>query len=411
MVMAEILLPHNASQLEKDLDLTTGRRFDAMATNALSIAGIKYDPPDAWLPWLIWEYGLMEVLPYIKDYRRAIREGIQWQRIRGTPKSLEIALSWIGATPVIEQEEPGCVHWAEFQFDSGYVPLPADVDNLIAVARLSAPVRSRLSRIFHGYDLRRVKLDVSLLGDALLSDYSGRMHSDGVTKLSFGRKLEGLAEVGDISLQSATTFNRVGFVGYDDRCQMDWMFLDTCKPLPNPFILHSHLFAQSNGLGVFSPDRLHRRKFCKAELVLSDDGLQLCDANACTPGCVWDETGEQIRLSGSFLSDTPWRLVRVECTERRDDQHAYHWPVQQIPVVINSAQTCTSSALQLLNEQALGSFFLDNFKSVSKPFVCSKQATVSTSAAWTNQTWTAHRWPDVSWNDLREIVSSNHLSQ
>ncbi|MCZ4128623.1 phage tail protein [Stutzerimonas balearica] len=178
---ADHLLPANATPLEQTLSLATDPLF-RLALPADAIRQFKSDPSDPLLPWLIWEYGLGELLPYLPEPRRAIAEGILWQRLRGTPAALATALSWIGMRATVEQEPPG-VHFAEFQLDPGQV-LDSDtaIANLIAIARLSAPARSRLSRIYHGYDLRRVVLDESRLGEALLSDHSGVFWRDGQTK-------------------------------------------------------------------------------------------------------------------------------------------------------------------------------------------------------------------------------------
>ena len=183
---ADHLLPANATPLEQALSLSTDS-LTRLALPAEAIRQFKTDPSDPLLPWLIWEYGLGELLPYLPQPRQAIAEGILWQRLRGTPAALSTALSWIGMRATVEQEPPG-VHFAEFQLDPGQV-LDSDtaIANLIAIARLSAPARSRLSRLYHGHDLRRVVLDESRLGDALLSDHSGVFWRDGQTKLSFGR--------------------------------------------------------------------------------------------------------------------------------------------------------------------------------------------------------------------------------
>ena len=181
------LLPTNATPLEQALSLSTDA-LTRLAQPTDAIRQFKTDPSDPLLPWLIWEYGLGELLPYLPEPRRAIAEGILWQRLRGTPRALQIALGWMGADDVfVEPEVPG-VHFAEFQIDPGQV-LDDDrlIADLIAIAKLSAPARSRLSRIYHGWDLRRFVQGESLLGDALLSDHSGVLWRDGQTKLSFGR--------------------------------------------------------------------------------------------------------------------------------------------------------------------------------------------------------------------------------
>ena len=56
------LLPANATRLEQALSLAT----DSLSRLALptdAIRQFKTDPSDPLLPWLIWEYGLGELLP------------------------------------------------------------------------------------------------------------------------------------------------------------------------------------------------------------------------------------------------------------------------------------------------------------------------------------------------------------
>lgn len=315
------LLPPNATALERSLSLSTDL-LTRLGHQTEALAGFKTDPSDSLLPWLIWEYGLGELLPYLPDPRRAIAEGIRWQRLRGTPAALTTALSWIGATATVEQETPG-IHFAEFQFDPGQV-LDDDalIANLIVIARLSAPARSRLSRIYHGWDLRRLVLDESRLGEALLSDHSGVFWRDGQTKLSFGRVRKFAQPAQDIVLAPAREAVRFAVARLMDRYLLSFSALGDPGHTPNEEILHSHLFTLANALGVPDPIGVRpERKFCKAMVVLSDS-TSLGDINANLPRFVWRETGAPIALgNGDRLSATPHRLIRVEVLERFYAQH------------------------------------------------------------------------------------------
>jgi len=238
------LLPPNATALERSLSLSTDL-LTRLGGETDPLKGFKTDSIDSLLPWLIWEYGLGELLPYLPDPRLAIAEGISWQRLRGTPAALTTALSWIGATATVEQETPG-IHFAEFQFDPGLV-LDDDgaIANLIAIARLSAPARSRLSRIYHGWDLRRVVLDESRLGEALLSDHSGVFWQDVQTKLSFGRVRQWANQPSDLGVVTVQEAVRFAAARLMDRYLLDFSSLGdpghsrtrrscirTCSPWP-----------------------------------------------------------------------------------------------------------------------------------------------------------------------------------
>ena len=317
----EHLLPANASPLEQSHSLATAS-LSRQTMPADAIRQFKVAPTDPLLPWLIWEYGLGELLPYLPEPRRAIAEGIRWQRLRGTPAALTTALSWIGATATVEQETPG-IHFAEFQFDPGLV-LDSDtaIANLIAIARLSAPARSRLSRIYHGYDLRRLVLDESRLGEALLSDHSGVFWTDGQTKLSFGRVRKFAQPAQDIALIPAREAIRFATARLLDRYLLDFSSLGDAGHTPNEEIIHAHLFTLANALGLADPFGFQpERRFCRAMVVLSDS-MPLGDINANLPRFIWQEVGQGLVLgSGDGLSATPHRLIRVEVLERGTAEH------------------------------------------------------------------------------------------
>lgn len=84
-----MLLPPNATKPEKAL-------VDAIdyKVHPGYIRGLKLSPGANVLPWIIEEYGLEEILRWAKDKRKALEEGIQFQRLRGTLKSLKLALKW-----------------------------------------------------------------------------------------------------------------------------------------------------------------------------------------------------------------------------------------------------------------------------------------------------------------------------
>lgn len=347
------LLPPNATALERSLSLSTDL-LTRLGGETESLKGFKTDPADSLLPWLIWEYGLGELLPYLPDPRRAIAEGIRWQRLRGTPAALTTALSWIGATATVEQETPG-IHFAEFQFDPGQV-LDDDalIANLIAMARLSAPARSRLSRIYHGWDLRRLLLDESRLGEALLSDHSGVFWRDGQTKLSFGQVRQWENPPPDIALAPAREAVRFAVAHLMDRYLLDFSSLSDPGHTPNEEILHSHLFTLANALGIPDPLGVRpERKFCKAMVVLSDS-TPFGEINANLPRFVWQETGAPIALgSGDRLSATPHSLTRVEVLERFYVQHPAALAVPVAEVTPGQAPT-TAATVRARADAALG---------------------------------------------------------
>ncbi|MBF0305780.1 MAG: hypothetical protein HQL41_09050, partial [Alphaproteobacteria bacterium] len=178
------LLPPNASPLERLIEAATA--LDARTPSLGIVRTAKMDADPRLIPWLLWEYGLGELLPWLADPRRALDEGIRFHRLRGTPASLAMALGWLDlADAAIEEHGPGRARISfEFQIDPGRVLNPDEARAVVAVAALAAPARSRLVRLYHGWDQRPFVLDRTPLGEGLISDFSGPL-LDGVRQ-SFG---------------------------------------------------------------------------------------------------------------------------------------------------------------------------------------------------------------------------------
>lgn len=188
--MTADLLPSNATRLERDLSLS-GNTLPRLGAAVQRIRNAKQENiPDSVVPWLIYEYGLGEILPFVPDLRHALADGIQWQRVRGTRAAVEIGLGWVGFDAMVEESEAGTLRWADFQLGLDQAPNGlAFTNNVIQISRLSAPIRSRLFRIYGGYDYRRFRLDDHLLsGGSWLADDTGVYLQEDWPQLSFGRE-------------------------------------------------------------------------------------------------------------------------------------------------------------------------------------------------------------------------------
>lgn len=186
------LLPSNATRLERDLS----RSSDFLPRLGPGVQRIRdakrEDIPDSVVPWLIYEYGLGEILPFVPDLRQALADGIQWQRVRGTRAAIDIGLNWIGFDASVEESEAGTLRWADFQMGLDQAPNGLEfTNNVIQISRLSAPIRSRLFRIYGGYDYRRFRLDDhQLSGGSWLADDTGVYLREDWPQLSFGREFQ-----------------------------------------------------------------------------------------------------------------------------------------------------------------------------------------------------------------------------
>jgi hypothetical protein len=223
------LLPSNATRLERDLS----RSCDVLPTlgpgTQLIRTAKRINIPDDVVPWLIYEYGLGEITPYLPDLRQALVEGVQWQRVRGTRRAIDIALGWIGFAAQIEESEAGTIRWAQFQLGLDQAPNGLDsIDSVVGIARLSSPVRSQLFRVYGGYDYRRFRLDDHLLSEgSWLCDHTGAYLRDDWPQLSFGRQFHGDGDIAT-GLAGYSGLEHVYFDGgiYEDRMILSCGVLD-----------------------------------------------------------------------------------------------------------------------------------------------------------------------------------------
>lgn len=390
------LLPLSATRQEIALEFASAPSAEAQDGVEI-IRTVKSDPLERFLWPLIWEYGLEEIIPYISDRRAAIAQGIEWQRIRGTPASLLMALGWIdGGDAVIEEEETGGAHWAEFMLDPGFTPNGNyDLERVKTIARMSAPVGSVLQRVFHGYDIRRFKLDHSQWGD-LLSDYSGWRDADGL-RVSFGRV--GATWLGLGAPDDSASIGTVRYVSshsrYADRALLDVMILGDKHVVNNPFV-HFKLHTKSLDDGLRNTLSREPITFAKLAVVL-DDGLNLGDLNCAFGGRRLVESGERITLSGVGSLSGDYRSWWVPIDERFersmpiaglvewDGGSAHPAGVERISGVSNTAgyndQSASAAGIEITHLAA---------------------------SQYRGQFWTGVYWPPASWADLNVVIGTNH---
>lgn len=185
-------LPPNSTKFEIAAEeAMSEREFIAPALEA--IAGIKYARPipAGFGPWLVNEYGLSPITGYFDTVEHQIDYGRAWQRIRGTPDAVKMALGWTGYDNVtILDQVTGRRLWTLYQANMGELPL-SDEDRRLYdaeyLAGLSDPARALFWRGFYGYDVRGHVWGRSRLGRSLWGTSSGVRINDGKTIWSHGR--------------------------------------------------------------------------------------------------------------------------------------------------------------------------------------------------------------------------------
>ena len=393
------ILPPNATKQERDLVATIDYQVDPAI-----IKSFKFNPPDNILPYLIKEYALEELLPWLENPRKAIKQGIKWQRIRGTPESLKIALSWAGLQDVLVEEETPGEHFAEFQIGFKHVPADLVTDNVIALARLSAPIRTRLTRIYNeGYDVRRLKLDDSCFGD-FLSDYSGVQLKQDDPVLSFGRSNRFEAYAPDVILSGSNNRNHATTTASSDIYRLDHAILGISQPhLLNHQSTFGRIYSAGNDSGVKSiyAEIVASGKFAKAQIVLSD--AMLGDVNCCFPSFVVEEFGETFILDSDALSEDYWSFSITPILEKFSDLHDLY-ALNEHVAKIDKAKT--REYILRYNEKACWPVLsVDNDDYVLGGAIA-KEHTACASYQGVN-TWHGHKHLERRWGDTSPIASSS----
>ncbi|BET29162.1 hypothetical protein wCauATS_13640 [Wolbachia pipientis] len=315
-----MLLPLNATKQEKALVDAIDYKVDPNC-----IRGFKFSLKEETLPWIIEEYGLEEILRWVKDRRKAVVEGVKFQRLRGTPASLKIALKWANIEDITIIEEPPGKHFFELQVGIKEVPNDFFVDAVVELAKLSLPVRSRLMRIFNDYyNVQRFILDESLFGD-LLSDYSGvKIEKDGPV-LSFGRVNFFRSSGPVIRIIENYLRDHYERALSNDIYRLDVAVLGETEAHTKDYkgiYERSHQWYNLKALYPLSQSLLPEIKFAKAQIVLSDS-WKLGEINGCFPVSSIEEEGNKFLLGSDKLSGQYWNLKHKPILERFSITHAY----------------------------------------------------------------------------------------
>ena len=218
------LLPPNSTLLEIALDEAMDEQA-IFAPALIEIKGIKYARPlnPTFAAWLVQEYGLGMISQFFGEgagvialssdgdnilttddgdiglyvsndntIEDLIDQGRIWQRIRGTPAAVVMALAWISYfEPVVLDQVLGRRRWHLYQIDMKELPGTEEAYRLASaeyLAGISDSTRSYFWRGFHGYDVRGHVWGRSRYGASIWGDSSGIRINGGKTKWSHGRQ-------------------------------------------------------------------------------------------------------------------------------------------------------------------------------------------------------------------------------
>lgn len=416
------LLPPNATTLERDFSRSTSSLERVGPAVPVIRTAKRVSIPDSVVPWLIYEYGLNELLPYLgNNPRRALAEGVPWQRVRGTPQALKIALGWINIAALVEESEAGTLRWAEFQLALDQPPNDLGItENLIGISRLSAPVRSQLFRVYSGYDHRRFLLnDHALSGGSWLSDHTGVYLRPDWPQLSFGRGFEREIDFSDEGVGTLGIERIHGSLGeYEDRFLLSHSLLDEFwhlsdagastrsryilieyGPLPGPGrTWESGTWETILGWAATN-SAVPPYRFAKAGIYLSDQ-CELDDTNTCFSPRTEEEYGDgPFVLSDSALSEHVGGIRYSEILERLE--RTYRAPAAvapPAPLVEVSLVRETRRAIDYDDNFILSQHRLDEWWHMEDSMVMSRFLTSTAGGMATLSTV----WEQTAWNEAAD---------
>ncbi|WP_212112973.1 phage tail protein [Bartonella queenslandensis] len=188
--MVGSLLPSHATEFEKRLADACDFHQDVDGS-VLGISRAKLiTRPPRFLPWLIEEYGLGELSPYVPNLYDLIDQGLAWQRLRGSVAAIELGLQWLELSAHFTPAWSGRAWWNSFQLEFNQLPEQSSLEAIEAIVRLSKSLRSDFRRGTYGYDVEAIESNMSRLDDSMLDFESGICLTARGTLFSFGRTTE-----------------------------------------------------------------------------------------------------------------------------------------------------------------------------------------------------------------------------
>ncbi|WP_455481293.1 phage tail protein [Bartonella sp. B12(2025)] len=188
--MVGYLLPTNATEFEKSLaDACDFHKDVDDIISGISRSKLLIRPP-SFLPWLIEEYGLGELTPYVPNLYDLLDTGSKWQQVRGSLAAIDMGLEWLKLSAHFTAAWVGRVWWNSFQLDFDRLPEQSSLEAIVAITNLSKSLRSDFRRATYGYSAGIVEGNMSSLDNALLERESGVRMTASKTLFSFGRDVD-----------------------------------------------------------------------------------------------------------------------------------------------------------------------------------------------------------------------------
>lgn len=221
--MSADVLPGSAGPFTRAITYSwdTSRRY-APWIGSVQTLGLTVEAPEDWVPWLIYDLGLEDVIPYVRDFRRVLAEGPLWQARRGTPAGISIGIGWVDSEGVVAAPD-GRHNWWEFQvaFTQPVEDL-AQLRQLYGIINLSKAAEDELFRMYSPeYDHRPVRMDQQRFDEGgWMDDYSGAPRWEDGPYISFGRDEVVIVDVDPLGT-GMTVLETTSLVDWFDSMRLD----------------------------------------------------------------------------------------------------------------------------------------------------------------------------------------------
>lgn len=120
------------------------KQYPAFDTSPIS--SIRTSPDPVVRGAILWEYGILPLLPFATDPLLIDRQANDFIRLRGTQKSIRMALSWVGFPSITFKR----LTKNTFEVDPGRIPTELEIKAIRAALAVSVQARGILTRIYNG---------------------------------------------------------------------------------------------------------------------------------------------------------------------------------------------------------------------------------------------------------------------
>lgn len=297
------ILPPQRTDLERAIDEAVPQ-WDALVAQ-LEPAAVRDN--SSFQPWLAMQWQVAQFAQYFQSTDALLTAALPWLFERGNAASVRRALGWLGYDQAVVIEEDGAL----LHIDLGRLVQEWELAAVAHVVRASLPLHVRFWRVYHGWDLRPIRLDAGPGLDAALLDNDSGIAVDATpyglpVKLSQGastRTADDGPSVGQVQAMHLMQVTTV--VTYDDRIVLDAWRLDSellvDASLGATLVVSSLSNAPVHGVPLVVP---------RAEVVITDSPSQapapIALQRATTAGASPRPNDDSRTWQGRW-DDTPWR--------------------------------------------------------------------------------------------------------